>query len=91
LTFILLTAIAEERKDAENLTNQLSEKKKLQFQLLSKRDELINKKKELEIRLNEKKKGNLKNILTLKKKSNLLNIMINIYNNIILIKLRIGF
>jgi len=86
LTFILLTAIAEERKDAENLTNQLSEKKKLQFQLLSKRDELINKKKELEIRLNEKKKGNLKNILTLKKKSNLLNIMINIYNNIILIK-----
>jgi len=49
-------AIAEERKDAENLTNQLSEKKKLQFQLLSKRDELINKKKELEIRLNEKKK-----------------------------------
>jgi len=91
LTFILLTAIAEERKDAENLTNQLSEKKKLQFQLLSKRDELINKKKELEIRINEKKKGNLKNILTLKKKSNLLNIMINIYNNIILIKLRIGF
>lgn len=91
MTFILLTAIAEERKDAENLTNQLSEKKKLQFQLLSKRDELINKKKELEIRLNEKKKGNLKNILTLKKKSNLLNIMINIYNNIILIKLRIGF
>ncbi|OUM62556.1 hypothetical protein PIROE2DRAFT_11139, partial [Piromyces sp. E2] len=48
-------AIEKERKDAENLTNQLSEKKKLQLQLLSKRDELINMKKELENKLKQKR------------------------------------
>jgi len=49
-------AIEKERKDAENLANQLSEKKKLKLQLLSKRDELIHMKKELEKKLNEKRK-----------------------------------
>ncbi|ORX49308.1 hypothetical protein BCR36DRAFT_412826 [Piromyces finnis] len=49
-------ALEKEREKAENLTNQLSEKKKLKFQLLSRRDELINMKKELEIRLKEKRK-----------------------------------
>ncbi|ORX76371.1 hypothetical protein BCR32DRAFT_271313 [Anaeromyces robustus] len=49
-------AIDKERKDAEILANQISEKKKLKLQLLSKRDELIYMKKELETKLTEKRK-----------------------------------
>ncbi|KAG4085395.1 hypothetical protein H8356DRAFT_1282848 [Neocallimastix lanati (nom. inval.)] len=44
-----------ERNEAENLANQLSEKKKLKINLLSKRDELILMKKELEKKLSKKK------------------------------------
>jgi len=48
--------IEKERKEAENLANQLSEKKKLKINLLSKRDELIYMKKELENKLIKKRK-----------------------------------
>jgi len=55
--YFIILDIEIERNEAENLANQLSEKKKLKINLLSKRDELILMKKELEKKLSKKKEG----------------------------------